>query len=335
MEAALFDPESGYYSANIRSVGRRGDFSTSASLNPMLAKAVAGWLRRSWRETPSFPRHVIEVGAGDGSLAADIAKALGWRGRRDLTYHIVETSAPLRQLQQERLAGQKRFQWHAEMPEALKACDGRAIIISNELVDAFPATLLQWRNDPPDWHEIVLDHDGERWVDGLGDAVSSPPESSLRSDGKFNEGQRVERHDSYFEWLHDWLPSWREGEMLTIDYGDTFPQLYHRRPRGTLRGYFAHQRFESLAEILARTGKQDITADVDFTDLEQRGVSLGLEAVNLCTQDKFIAAHTPPPRTRDDSNQRIADPHGPGTAFKVLHQRRRHPSHKVGASVSE
>jgi len=32
--------------------------------------------------------------------------------------------------------------------------------------------------------------------------------------------------------------------MLTIDYGDTCPALYLRRPRGTLRAYAHHQRLE-------------------------------------------------------------------------------------------
>lgn len=319
MEAALFDDEHGYYSKNIRTVGRRGDFSTSPSLDPALAKAIAGWLRQRWREKPQPPKNLIEVGAGDGSLAEQTARALGWAGRHGLRYHIVETSPPLRAQQQERLGGGRRFRWHGSMPEALAACAGRASIISNELVDAFPATLLQWASTPPRWRQVSLDHDGERWTDEPGQPVSSPPGSSLAGAVEFADGQRIERHDSYFEWLRAWLPGWRSGEMLTIDYGDTFPALYHRRPRGTLRAYFAHQRLETLPEILARPGRQDITADIDFTDLQQRGELLGLENIDLCTQAEFIARHHP---VDNPSHNPLTDPHGAGGAFKILQQNR-------------
>ena len=54
--------------------------------------------------------------------------------------------------------------------------------------------------------------------------------------------------------------------MLTIDYGNTAEALYHRQPAGSLRGYFLQQRLEGLA-IYQHPGLQDLTADVNFTDL--------------------------------------------------------------------
>jgi SAM-dependent MidA family methyltransferase len=59
---------------------------------------------------------------------------------------------------------------------------------------------------------------------------------------------------------------WKQGEMLTIDYGNTSDQMYLRRPNGSLRAYLLQQRIEGTG-IYQNPGLQDITADVNFTDL--------------------------------------------------------------------
>ena len=81
MARALFDPERGYYTRNIRTVGARGDFSTSATLSPSLGAAIAFWLKAESRAHPSI-RHIIEIGAGDGSLMQNVRQAMSWWKRR-------------------------------------------------------------------------------------------------------------------------------------------------------------------------------------------------------------------------------------------------------------
>ena len=318
MEKALFDPHAGYYAQNITTIGRRGDFSTTPTLSPSLARGIAAWLKERWRENPALPGNVVEVGAGDGSLAQAIIKHLGVFRRRKLNYHIVEISPPLRRQQVSRLGTKRRFQWHLDMKEALESSGGKALIISNELVDAFPAELLQWNADKKRWHGILLDHDGTRWIAIPGKPIELPAPSSLHGNHDFKDGQRIERHDSYLKWLANWLPSWQLGEMLTIDYGDLFPGIYHRRPEGTLRAYFAQQRLESLTEILSRPGKQDLTADVDFSDLRIRTAQLGLREIEFQTQVEFISGLQVKACPQDPA----MNPHGAGNAFKVLRQRR-------------
>jgi SAM-dependent MidA family methyltransferase len=318
MEKALFDPDAGYYSKNIATIGRRGDFSTSPTLSPSLSQSIAGWLKQCWRENNSLPHTVIEIGGGDGSMAHGILRHLGIFGRRKLQYHIVETSPPLRKQQIARLGDKRRCQWHLDMKKALVSTGGKAFIISNELVDAFPAELLQWNANKKRWHEILLEHDGTQWIPIPGNPVELPAVSSLQNKHNFTDGQRVERHDSYLKWLTNWLPSWHLGEMLTIDYGDLFPGIYHRRPKGTLRAYFAQQRLESLPEILSRPGKQDLTADVDFSDLRTRTAQLGLREIAFQTQVEFITGQQVKACPQDPA----INPHGAGNAFKVLWHRR-------------
>jgi SAM-dependent MidA family methyltransferase len=103
--------------------------------------------------------------------------------------------------------------------------------------------------------------------------------------------------------------------MLTIDYGDEMPALYRRRPRGTLRAYFHHQRFEGV-EVWHRFGRQDITADVNFTDLRAWTERLGWRTRALETQADFLAAHGAVHAGLHDAA--LADHTGAGGAFKVL-----------------
>jgi SAM-dependent MidA family methyltransferase len=307
MQEALYHSEFGYYARNIRTVGRRGDFATSASLGEALGSAIARWLRT--HRLPGSPWHVIEAGAGTGELARTVLRRLGMWGRRGLIYHIVETSPVLR-AEQQRALPQFRVAWHATMSEALAACDGRSLIFSNELVDAFPCRVYERRAG--DWIEVGVRIEEGRVAER---AVPRPAPTGLPAD--FSDGQRLELHASVAEWLATWTPSVREARMLTIDYGDTMPELLHRRPRGTLRAYFHHQRFEGL-EVWHRFGRQDITADVNFTDLRTWTERLGWRTIALGTQAEFLAAHGAVRAGLHDAQ--LADHTGAGAAFKVLEQ---------------
>lgn len=309
MQEALYHPEFGYYARNIRTVGRRGDFATSASLGEALGSSVARWLRRN--RLPGSTWNVIEAGAGTGELARTILRRLGMWGRRGLTYHIVETSPVLRGEQQKALP-QFRVRWHGSMADALAACGGRALIFSNELIDAFPCRLFERLEQA--WTEVGVRVDGGNIAE-CAFSRASFPSSSLTDDA--HAGQRVEVHAAAAEWIASWADSVREAKMLTIDYGDTMPELYRRRPRGTLRAYFHHQRFEGV-EVYHRFGKQDLTADVNFTDLRDWTERCGWRTIAFTSQAEFFAAYGATHAGLHDAQ--LADHTGAGAAFKVLIQ---------------
>ncbi len=303
MARALFDPERGYYSRHIRAVGRGGDFATSATLSPSLGGAVAAWLKAESQIQPQV-RHIIEVGAGDGSLMASVRKALGWWTRRQFTFHIVETSPVLREQQQKRLGS--KTHWHNDLESALAHAQGHAFIYHNELLDAFPATLVQWNDAEQRWLEV--------WVpEALHPHHLDAAFFSVLRHDTFKDGQRCELHPSIRDWLRRWTPHWKSGAMLSIDYGDDFPQLYHRRPHGTLRAYLLHQRLTGT-DIYANPGRQDITADINFTDYAAWLAELGLTAASRHTLAEFLRPHAAPAQ--------LLDPDGAGSAFKCLVHRR-------------
>lgn len=258
MERALHDPVHGYYSRNIRDIGARGDFTTAPQLSEAPGKAIAAWVARALRETGT--RNVIEIGPGLGTLAKQVIRNLPLGLRLRARFHLVESSSHLME-RQKALLGEK-VRHHTSIRGALEACSGKAVIYSNELVDAFPVRLFEKRDGS--WLEIALDHSGDKPAEIFLPPTELPPSSIFQRE--FPEGQRVEIHDSCRLWLESWLPDWKKGAMLTIDYGDAADNLYRRRPKGTLRAYFLHQRSEG-AEIYLNPGLRDITADVNFTDL--------------------------------------------------------------------
>ncbi len=321
MAAALYHPEHGYYTRHIRAVGRRGDFSTGPAVSDLWGRALARWaakhrpagrglgLGRSW--------HLIEVGGGGGDLAFALLKALGWWGRRGVVYHLVEISGPLRALQEKRLKGLP-VRWHATIEAALAEAEGRAVILSNELVDAFPCQ--QYVRRGGEWRQVRLRLEEGRLRELEAPVVSLPPSSALERAAA--EGERVEVHASYRDWLGGWRGLWREGAMVTVDYGDSVEGVYHRRPRGTLRGYAHHQLVEG-ADLYLSPGRRDLTADVNFTDLQAWGEELGLRNEPLATQAEFLRRWGPPGAVKSDDPavRYLLAEEGMGGAFRVLEQR--------------
>ena len=310
MRRALHDPEHGYYARRISGIGRRGDFTTAPMLSAATARAIAAWAARALKETGC--RDLIEIGPGDGTLAAAVLDHLPRLTRWRTRLHLVETSAPLTALQQQRLG--RRARWHATPAAALAACRGRAVIFSNELVDAFPVRRFQ--RTPDGWRELALAMDAP----GKSREVLLPPgplPASSAFQPNYPIGQWVEVHDSYRAWLEQWLPAWQAGRLLTIDYGSTADLLYHRRPRGTLRAYLHHQRLEGPA-VYDHPGRQDLTADVNFTDLMD-WTRARTTATTLRPFHEFLAATADP---ADPTDQALLAAHGAGGAFLVLDQTR-------------
>ncbi|MEI8039053.1 MAG: SAM-dependent methyltransferase [Verrucomicrobiota bacterium] len=308
MRRALHDPRHGYYARRISRVGRRGDFTTAPMLSAAPAKAIAAWAATALRETGC--RDLIEIGPGEGTLAAAVLQHLPWHLRWRTRLHLVESSAPLAALQRQMLGGRAR--WHASPAAALAACAGRAVIFSNELVDAFPVRRFQ--HAPDGWRELAVA------IDAAGTVVESllPPAPLPASSGfspNHPPGQWIEVHDSYRRWLAQWLPQWRAGRLLTIDYGASASTLYHRQPRGSVRAYLFQQRLEGPA-IYQNRGRQDLTADVNFTDLI-RWSEPWATARRLQSLADFLRAAIDPANPAD---QALSDEFGAGGAFQVLDQ---------------
>ncbi len=311
MEIALYDEQEGYYTVHIPDIGFRGDFSTAVSMSDLPARRLA----EHWRSTcRAFGRNlpVIEIGGGNGSMAAAFTRSLGFWDRLRLRYHTVDRSPKLRQLQA--LVGGSGVRVFPNIASALRHVGGRAFIFCNELADAFPARRFRFCSGS--WQELGLSvQDGAiRWQ-----LKPCPqlPESSVFSPWA-REGQTVEVHECFHRWLADWQPLWKCGVFVNIDYGSTCDDLYYRKPQGNLRGYIAHTML-SADEILPLAGRCDITADVNFSDLLALAQRIPGDRVQLLTQRDYLL---PCADDNDACHRHLLASPGAGDHFRVLVTRR-------------
>ncbi|MEG1260146.1 MAG: SAM-dependent methyltransferase [Akkermansia sp.] len=319
MEIALYDPEEGYYSASIQNVGIRGDFSTTATLSPLLARAIVGEWRKACKE---FHKKLpfIEIGAGNAALGVAIQEELGFFGRLGTSYHVVETSSQLRNLQF--LALGNRCEVHGTMVKALKSCRGQAFIFSNELVDAFPARIFE--QTETGWQEVgVVVKDGQI-VEECRPIEHQPHSDVFEYTAPI--GQRIEIHESYEKWFFSWLPCWKSGIMTTIDYGDLFENLYIRRPKGSLRGYCHHTLLMGM-ELYHNVGKCDLTCDVNFSDLQHLVAQCPGDDCQLMTQRDYLMPYAQQSQKEPRVDQYLTSKNGPGDSFKVMIQTRQPMAH--------
>src|ERR1035438_7591146 len=115
MYLALYCPVCGYYETK-EDIGRRGDFYTSVStgelFGQLLAFQFAGWLEEL--RIANCGLRIIEAGAHDGKLAADI---LNWlRVHRpklagNIEYAILEPSPRRQEWQKETLKSFSKVRW--------------------------------------------------------------------------------------------------------------------------------------------------------------------------------------------------------------------------------
>lgn len=327
MAAALYDAEAGYYGAGKARIGRKGDFFTSVSVGPLFGRLLARQFAEMWERLGKPERfRVIEQGAHDGALAADV---LG--GLRELApacaeaveYALVEPAPVWRERQQARLAGWARVRWVEEM-RALEPAPG--VVFSNELLDAAPVFRVGRRGG--EWREQCVAWSEGRFVFGEREVKAEPLRSAL---GKLPEGlpegYTTEVNLEAGPWVRESAAALSRGWIVAIDYGWARAEYYRpERVEGTLSAYREHQRVE---DPLSAPGEIDLTAHVDFTTLMEAGAAEGLTLAGFCDQQHFIAglgrlhfedtAHVSPERAREQrAFITLLHPQLLGASFKVL-----------------
>ena len=282
MQAALYAPGLGYYSAGSGKFGGQGDFITAPEAGHLFGQALARQVAQVLRACDSM--QVLEFGAGSGALAETLIPALHDLGQ-SVDYRIIELSADLRARQAERLAHWgDAVQWLDALPEDFSGC-----VIANEVLDAMPAALLRWNAEGAvEVLGVALDGQPDapcpfRW------AVRPAPAElagSLAERMPPLPGYRTELNRQAEAWVRHmgrWLA---RGAALLIDYGFPQAEFYHpQRAQGTLMCHFRHHAHDQ-ALILA--GLQDITTHVDFTAMADAALAGGLDVLGYASQARFL-----------------------------------------------
>ena len=332
MEAALYDPEFGYYMTAGPRIGLEGDYYTSLDVHPIFAELVGRQIAQAAEAiVPSGEFTIVEMGAGKGLLAKHLLNAY----RRDkpdflarLRYLLVERSPAMVETQKQRLleltdAG-VNIAWVPDL-DAVSADSITGVFLSNELVDAFPVHRLVKR--PLGLREIFVGWDGSRFIE-----IEAPPFSPdleayfARIGISLEVGQQAEVNLQALEWMRQVGTRLRRGLVVTIDYGHAAADLFApARKTGTLLGYYRHTVSDSP---YVHVGQQDLTAHVDFTSLALAGQDVGLKVTGFTNQLHFLIglgiesafADLDPESPQSAAMRELLRPDGMGTTYKILIQ---------------
>jgi SAM-dependent MidA family methyltransferase len=309
MEVALYDPGCGYYARAARRSGRAGDFFTSVDVGPTfgelleiqiaeMAAILAG--PKTCATTPAVAGQdfspafdLVEAGAGNGRLAADILRAARRRDPllRDRTrLHLVEASGSARAAQRGTLGddADRLVSSSDSLPPAFEG-----VLIANELLDALPIHQVIMREDG--LREVYVDRAGNRFVTHEGPVSSPALNGHLEALGiALEPGWRAEINLRAPAWIREVARRLRRGFVILIDYGHDAGELYSpTHASGTLTTFTRHTMAgpESSADTpawLVNPGEQDITAHVDFTSVRAAAEAEGLTTLGFLDQTYFL-----------------------------------------------
>jgi SAM-dependent MidA family methyltransferase len=282
MNAALYAPGLGYYTAGARKFGPAGDFVTAPELSPLFGRTLAVQVAQMLEQIPEGD--ILEVGPGSGRLAADILRALAERDSLPERYLLLEVSADLRERQLEQLSQlddlMSRIQWIDVLPDRWKGA-----VIANEVLDAIPAHVVVRRSGR--WYErgVTVDANAQ-----LAFADRPLARSMLRTLAQSRFPERIDYASELNPAAEALVVGLAErcerGVMLLVDYGFPAGEYYHpQRDTGTLMAHFRHH---VLADPFCYPGLIDMTAHVDFSAMAQAGVKAGMKVAGMVAQANFL-----------------------------------------------
>ena len=275
MEAALYDPEWGFYATGGHA-GRRGDFITSVEVGPLFGAVIARALDAWWHELGSpRPFVVVDAGAGVGTLARAVLAAAP-ECAAALRYVLVERSATLRAehdrglpvvLPVHTFAAPREPDDEDEQPARLLPDGplvvsleslpptGAHVVLANELLDNLPVRLLE--RTAEGWSEVGVGSDFEELLLPVDAAACACRTSRLLRD-RASHGRR-----SAVRWLRDGARAGGSGRRLRLHDHDRADGC---SPLDRLAAHLSRARSGQVRRSLI-SAEQDITCEVALDQL--------------------------------------------------------------------
>ena len=265
MEHALYGPGGFYESPPI---GSGGHFVTSPHVHPVFADLVRFALLEAWDalERPE-PFRVVELGAGDGTLAR--ALLIGFEaGKVPVEYAAVEISPGAR----ERL--DELGVTVLETPGEVQPLDP-GVVVANELLDNLPFRRVRRREEG--LVEVRVGVEDDRLVE-----VEAPCDDDLAALAPpLEQDEEATVPVKALELVDALGTMLRRGCALFVDYGSTDGAA------GAVHGYREHA---VLADVLDDPGSADVTAGVDLGAISRRAEEVGLVSLGTVRQWRALRA---------------------------------------------
>ena len=254
----------GFFNTDVVRSSKEGDFLTSPEVSEYFGLIIANFINEKIKDG-----HILEVGAGTGSLAEEIVKNV------DKKLYLLENSTTA-------LANLKNKKFQAEeKPEQFsdKKID---IIYMNELLDNVPCAIGVNKDDK--WYEKIINTNKEKFEYDLAEIREENYEWIKKYNLQPMEGVELEIQLNSEKLLNNFIDIFNPKYFLIFDYGYEYKDRDKKPYESLIRTYKEHH---LSSEPLELPGETDITYDVNFTFVEKYFESKGYK-VELMLQTNFL-----------------------------------------------
>lgn len=294
-DLALYHPTKGYYTGPQAVFGRDGDFITAPLISDLFSRSIANQIIEIQSLMQNHPEiEILEIGAGNGTMARDILVALKNSGKLPKRYMILEVSPNLIERQRALIAESlpeyiDQVVWINEPPQSA----WKGVILANEVLDALTVERFRIVDSKPCYVDVGLEvNEADKTVrlaPTLRDAdakLQAFYDELLEKGYQLLEGTETEYCPAVETWLPPLFEHLEEGVALFIDYGYDEKEYYRpERMTGTLIAHYKHRAHE---DFYLYPGLQDLTANVNFTQVATVLVDMGLEFIGYTAQAYFL-----------------------------------------------
>ena len=254
----------GFFNTEVVRSSKEGDFLTSPEVSEYFGLIIANFINEKIKDG-----HILEVGAGTGSLAEEILKNV------DKKLYLLENSKTA-------LANLKNKKFQAEeKPEQFsdKKID---IIYMNELLDNVPCSIGVHKDNK--WYEKIINTNKEKFKYDLAEIREENYEWIKKYNLQPMEGIELEIQLNSEKLLNNFIDIFNPKYFLIFDYGYEYKNRDKKPYKSLIRTYKEHH---LSSEPLELPGETDITYDVNFTFVEKYFESKGYK-VELMHQTNFL-----------------------------------------------
>jgi SAM-dependent MidA family methyltransferase len=251
VDLALYHHSFGYYSINKKRVGKAEgtDFYTSNTLGTVWGELIVDACTQILDVKDLAEYTFVEIAAEPGCSVLDKVD------------HPFSSSISIR------------------LGDPLKIPD-RAIVFSNEWLDAQPFKRFRFDTSEKKWREIGVGYREGKLTEYTISQVSNTvfPDENL-------DGYTIDWPIGSIRAMNSLLARQWKGLFLTFDYGLSKPVLLNERPDGTARAYHQHQ---MNGDLFANAGKQDLTCHLCWDELTDCLKKNLFKEIGLLNQESFF-----------------------------------------------
>ena len=274
MQISLHDKDFGYYKSS-KPIGSQGDFITSPEVSQLYGEMVGLWLSQIIVTNNIVKFNLIELGPGNGTLMTDIMRVIKkvLKDPPSIKIHFLEKNIHfIKKLKKQFV----NITFHSDIKTIP---DEFSIYIANEFFDALPITQLKKIKDKLTNLVIKKDSNGKLQKEFMEYEGAIKNQDLLDIDLKDGDIYEYSKQlNNIIQIIADKLKQFG-GFIYFADYGYT--KLNYKSTLSSMKN-------NKVTNFLDNIGKQDLTAHVNFQNINKILIDYGFDNSKIVKQSKFL-----------------------------------------------